>query len=88
KMNYQINLNESIKILSIPLSLDTIALILGIPHVIGIPLILALSYISYTRFRIISKEDLGEISAALFSKETLVNLSPYLKPILRILYGE
>ena len=88
RMNYRLNLKENAKILSIPLALYILAITLRLPPIIGITLILTLSYLSYTRLRILSKEDLRNLATALLSKEALAALSPYLRPILRILYGE
>jgi len=88
RMNYQLNLKENAKILSTPLALYILAITLRLPPIIGITLILTLSYLSYTRLRILSKEDLRDLLTALLSKEALATLSPYLRPILKILYGE
>ena len=88
RMNYRLNLKETVKILVVPLVFYILALTLGLPPIIGIPIILILSYISYARLRILSKKDLRDLSTALLSREALATLSPYLRPILKILYGE
>ena len=56
RMNYRLNLKETVKISVIPLAFYMLALTLGLPPIIGIPLILILSYISYARPRILLKK--------------------------------
>jgi O-antigen/teichoic acid export membrane protein len=88
KTGYHLNLKESAKSLSIPLALYILTLFLKLPPLLGITLILASSYIIYARLRIISKKDLADLATALLSREALTTISPYLRPILKILYGE
>ncbi len=88
RTGYLLNIKECLKILAIPFALYITATILTIPPIIGIPIISTISYLSYIRLKIITKKELEEISTALLSKEALRNLHPYLKSILKILYGE
>jgi peptidoglycan biosynthesis protein MviN/MurJ (putative lipid II flippase) len=88
KTGYHLNLKEAAKSLSIPLALYILTLFLKLPPLLGITLILASSYIIYARLRIISKKDLADLATALLSREALTTISPYLRPILKILYGE
>jgi O-antigen/teichoic acid export membrane protein len=88
KTGYHLNLKESAKSLSIPLALYIPTLFLKLPPLLGITLILASSYIIYARLRIISKKDLADLATALLSRKALTTISPYLRPILKILYGE
>ena len=88
KTGYNLNVKEAAKSLSIPLTLCILTLALKLHPLLGITLILPTSYIAYTRLKIISKKDLADLATALLSRKALTNLSPYLKPILKILYGE
>jgi hypothetical protein len=74
--------------LLIPSTVAFFLFIFGIHPLIGIPLILVISLLAYTRFQIITKNDLSEISRVFFSDESLSRIYLYAKPILRILYGE
>jgi len=88
KTGYHLNLKGAAKSLSIPLAFCILTLVLKLPPLLGITLILTPSYIIYARLRIISKKDLTDLAAALLSREVLTTISPYLRPILKILYGE
>jgi O-antigen/teichoic acid export membrane protein len=88
KTGYHLNLKEAAKSLSIPLALYMLTLFLKLPPLLGITLILASSYFIYARLRIISKKDLADLATALLSREALTTISPYLRPILKILYDE
>jgi O-antigen/teichoic acid export membrane protein len=88
KTGYHLNLKESAKSLSIPLALCVLTSVLRLPPLLGITLILTSSYIIYARLRIISKKDLADFATALLSREALTTITPYLRPILKILYGE
>lgn len=85
---YNLNIEKSIKLLAIPLALCILTIALKLPALLGVMLILALSYVAYTRLRIISKEDLANLATALLSRKALTSLLPYLRPILKVLYGE
>ena len=88
KTGYNLNIKETAKLLSIPLTPCIPILALKLHPLLGIILILTTSYIAYIRLKIISKKDLTDIATALLSRKTLTNLSSYLRPILKILYGE
>ena len=88
KTGYNLNIKEAAKSLSIPLTLSIPTLALKLHPLLGITLILAASYIAYMRLKIIYKKDLADLAAALLSRKALANLPPYLRPILKILYGE
>jgi O-antigen/teichoic acid export membrane protein len=88
KTGYHLNLKESAKSLLIPLALCVLTSVLRLPPLLGITLILTSSYIIYARLRIISKKDLADLATALLSREALTTITPYLRPILKILYGE
>jgi len=88
KTGYRLNLKGAAKSLSIPVALCILTLVLKLPPLLGITLILTSSYIIYARLRIISKKDLADLATALLSREALITISPYLRPILKILYGE
>jgi len=79
---YKLDLVGSLKMLLIPFCPYLITLLLRLPPAFGIPFILILPYLLYARFNMITKKDLEDLSTAFLSKNTLVTLSPYLKPIL------
>jgi len=87
RAGYHLNLSENSKILATPFILYILVNLLQLPPITGIPLLLTASYITYTRLRIVSEKDLQDLFIALLSKKTLDALSPYLRPILKILYG-
>jgi O-antigen/teichoic acid export membrane protein len=88
KAGYNLNIKKTIKTLSIPLALCILTLALKPHPLLGMTLILAASYITYIRLKIISRKDLANLATALLSRKALTSLSPYLKPILKMLYGE
>ncbi len=88
KARYQLGLKDNLITLLIPLCAYLVILLLKLLPILGIPLILIPSYILYARLRIITREDLKELSTALISEKALAALSPFLRPILRILYGD
>ena len=88
RMSYNLDLKGVAKILAIPLIIYLLLLTLAVPPIVGAPLILAISYVTYARLRIVSIEDLQELARGLLSKKSLASITPYLRPILRIIHGE
>ncbi|MEM1948052.1 MAG: oligosaccharide flippase family protein [Candidatus Caldarchaeum sp.] len=86
KTAYRLYPENSLKMFLIPL--PSFLFSLTLPPLIGIPLILMSSYVAYARLKLVTREDLEEISNALLSKQVLANLSPYVKPILKVLFGD
>ena len=88
KRGYHLDLKNIGLLAAIPGLISLVLWATECAWIIGIPLIVGASYLLYARFRIISKNDLREMGEAFLSKEAMVALLPYIRPLLRVLYGE
>ena len=76
------------KIIVIPGIVSALIMFFNIPWFFGIPLLIVISFLSYTRLQILTKEDLSIIAHAFLSKENIAKMYVYARPFLKIMYGE
>jgi O-antigen/teichoic acid export membrane protein len=88
KIGYNFNWTKYLTIIVIPSLLAIFFFVFSIHWLIGIPVIMLVSLIAYTRLRIITKKDLLEIAQAFLSEETILRVYLRTKPVIRILFGE
>ena len=88
KARFKLGGPKLLKIAIIPLIISLLIIAFGISWMIGIPSLLIVSYILYTRLGMITKQDLKEIAEAFLSKRTLEKVYPHVRSVLWILYGE
>jgi len=82
RIGFNPGLKEAALITVLPLTLAVILNIFSISWFIGAPLILLISYVSYLKFRILSRDDLRELAYALAPKRTVSEIYEYLRPII------
>ena len=88
RIGLKLNVKDTMILVGIPTFIALTSWFIHLSWKAGIPLILFASILSYTRLKVISKEDLIEIAHAFLPKEAVDALSTKLVFILRILYGE
>lgn len=88
KIGYKFNWTKYLTIIAIPSSLAIFFFVFSIHWLIGIPILMLISAIAYTRLKIITKVDLLEIAQAFLSKETISRVYLRTKPVIKILFGE
>ncbi len=75
-------------IVAIPATVGLISSLLFIPHLIGIPLIILVSVLGYTRLNLIQRVELGEMIFAIMPEEKADTAVRKLTPLLDLLYGK
>lgn len=88
KIGYQHKWNHYAKILIFPGLIAITFKIFGIHLLFGIPILLLVTLLSYTRLGMVTKGDLLAISQAFLPSESIERIHSYFRPILRVLYGE
>ncbi|GBC70568.1 hypothetical protein HRbin02_00336 [Candidatus Calditenuaceae archaeon HR02] len=86
-MGFGLRVKTYAKAVVLPLILSTPFWVLKLPPFVGVPAILTNSFLSYAKLGVITRRDLGEMAEALLSKDTVMKIYPYVRPILRIAYG-
>jgi len=87
-MGFDMNWGTYAKTLFVPISLAIVLNFFDVGWLVGFPVILFVSVVSYTRFHIISKDDVKEVLLAFLSREKLAVLYSHLRPIHWLLFGE
>jgi O-antigen/teichoic acid export membrane protein len=88
RIGFKLDWSKCAMIIAIPAVLTTIFFTLNIHWLIGISALLLISLTAYTRFGILTKNDLAEISHAFLSKSLISRLHSYTRPIIRLIYGK
>jgi hypothetical protein len=88
KLGFRFNWTKYLTILGIPLAFVFLFFVFNVHWLLGIPTLILVSLVAYTRLRIITKTDLLEIAQAFLSEETILRVYLRTKPIFRILFGE
>jgi O-antigen/teichoic acid export membrane protein len=76
------------KAIAIPGLIVVLLFFLNIIWLIGIPIVLGISLIAYSRLGVISKSDLLEIANVFFSRKSLAKMARLGSPILKFLFKE
>lgn len=87
-IGYRFNWTECTKTIIIPVIPAALLFTLNIHWLIGLPVLLLISLFVYARLDILTKNDLNEVSQAFLSKDRLSKIQIYVRPIIKLLYGE
>jgi len=88
KIKFTVEWKSFIIITAIPALIGLITYLPSLPFYLGIPIILLGTTITYTRFHIVTREDLSIIATSILPQELLKQIVPKINPILKILFGE
>jgi O-antigen/teichoic acid export membrane protein len=88
RINYSIGWRPSLALTLIPLAITSIVYLGNLYWVFGTLIILGVTAVTYARLGLITRADLAEISSAFVSRERLDRMYPYVRYLLRVLYGE
>ena len=86
--NFNLEWRKYFLTIIIPVPIIVILFVFGLPWVLGLPLVLVFSFVTYARLGIITKNNLLELSQAFFSMETITKYYGYFKPVLEIIFGD
>jgi len=88
KTGYILSWMQYAKIISIPSLFAIVIYFSNLYWLIGLPLLLFLSFFAYTRLRIVSRADLMELSQAFMSEEQISKMYVHAKPIIKFIFGD
>ncbi len=88
KMSFKMSPREHVILIGVPAILSLTSYLADLPLLLGAPMILVLSAITYTRLRIITKKDLKELIEAVAPREILLAGIQRFHWLVRLLFGE
>lgn len=88
RVGYKIGAKESVMLIGTPIVVAAVANLTGIHWVGGTIMVISVSVFAYARLKLITREDLRELSEAVLTKRQLQAIYPYTKYIMSILYKD
>ena len=88
RTGFSFNIRMLLQISLIPFAIAAPSILLRLHWMVGVPMILGISYIIYARLRIIGKKDLKELAEAFLPEKTIKRVYRHVRPVLWLLYGE
>ncbi len=73
---------------AVPAILAALAFLFSLSWFLGAPLVFFLSWVAYMRLRIVNKKDILDISCAFLSRERVMKVEPYLRPLVSLLFSD